>query len=510
MLKDDLRMTIETLLKRGASLREIARATGVSRNTISLHIQRTTGGPSKATVATDVVAVHPPCPPAPAAPKKPTDSVCEPHREWIETQLRLRRNAQSIYQDLVEIHGFPHKYSAVKRFVRKLKVRDPKQFDVLEFMPAEEAQVDYGQGALTLHPTSGKYRKPYLFVMTMAYSGKAFRKVVWKTNQQIWAELHQEAFRAFGGCVRHIVLDNLKEGVIKPDLYEPKLNPVFSAMLAHCRVVADPCRVGDPDRKGSVENAIKHTQTTALKGRKFESIEAQNAWLAHWEERWAATRIHGRKKRQVMAMFLEEKAHLQPLPLEAFRPFKYAVRTVDNAGLVQVESSYYSALPAALYSEVAVRIYTHDIEILDRNGQVLRRHAKAERKGQFILPEEDRIFNPSREGAKLLERVKRIGPKSAQLASEIFTRLGRPGQRTIYALANLIHKHTREEIEAACEQALLYARPSYQDFKRHLARPHTANVIPIGTALKLRQAGPDIRPIAEYQAFWDRITSKKP
>jgi lambda repressor-like predicted transcriptional regulator len=96
MLKDNLRMTIETILKRGASLREIARATGVSRNTISSHIQRTTGGPSKAAVTTDVVAVHPPYPPAPAAPQKPTDSVCEPHREWIETQLRLRRNAQSI------------------------------------------------------------------------------------------------------------------------------------------------------------------------------------------------------------------------------------------------------------------------------------------------------------------------------------------------------------------------------------------------------------------------------
>jgi transposase len=193
-------------------------------------------------VATHKVAAHLPCTPAP---KKPTNSVCEPHREWIETQLRLKRNAQSIYQDLVEIHGFPHKYSAVQRFVRKLKVRDPKQFDVLEFMPAEEAQVDYGQGALTLHPTSDKYRKPYLFVMTMAYSGKAFRKVMWKTSQQIWAELHQEAFRAFGGCVRHIVLDNLKEGVLKPDLYEPKLNPVFGAMLTHCGVVADPCRVGD-------------------------------------------------------------------------------------------------------------------------------------------------------------------------------------------------------------------------------------------------------------------------
>ena len=92
MLNDDLRMTIETLMKRGASLREIARATGVSRNTISSHIRRTTGSPSKATVAADT----PPCPPAPAPAKKPTDSVCEPHREWIESQLRLRRNTQSI------------------------------------------------------------------------------------------------------------------------------------------------------------------------------------------------------------------------------------------------------------------------------------------------------------------------------------------------------------------------------------------------------------------------------
>jgi transposase len=506
MLNEDLRRTIETLMKRGASLREIARTTGVSRNTVST--MRRAMAAAEKTVPTAEVATEPAtCPPALAL-ERSTASVCEPHREWIEAQLRLRRNAQSIYQDLVEAHGFPHKYSAVKRFVRKLKMRDPKQFDVLEFMPAEEAQVDYGQGALTLNP-NGKYRRPYLFVMTMAYSGKAFRKVVWKTSQQVWAELHQEAFRAFGGCVRHIVLDNLKEGVIKPDLYEPKLNPVYSALLTHYRVIADPCRVRDPDRKGSVENAIKHTQNTALKGRNFESIEAQNTWLAHWEERWAATRIHGRKKRQVMAMFLEEKAHLLPLPLESFRPFKYVIRTVDNAGLVQVDSAYYSALPAALYSEIAVRIYTNDIEIVDRNGQVLRRHRKAERKGQFVLPEEDRIFNPSRESAQLLGRVKRIGPKANELASTIFTRLGRPGHRAIYALANLVNKHPREDIEAACEQALRWAQPSYQLVKRYLEQPHGTNVIPIGTALKLRQSGPEIRPIAEYQAFWDHVTTSK-
>lgn len=33
---------------------------------------------------------------------------------------------------------------------------------------------------------------------------------------------------------------------------------------------------------------------TALKAGGFESIEEQNQWLMHWEEQWAAKRIHGR------------------------------------------------------------------------------------------------------------------------------------------------------------------------------------------------------------------------
>ena len=70
---------------------------------------------------------------------------------------------------------------------------------MLEFLPGEEAQVDYGQGALT-RAANGKYRRPYLFVMTLKYSGKSFRKVVWKTNQEIWAQLHEEAWHSLAGA----------------------------------------------------------------------------------------------------------------------------------------------------------------------------------------------------------------------------------------------------------------------------------------------------------------------
>lgn len=78
----------------------------------------------------------------------------------------------------------------------------------------------------------------------------------------------------------------------------------------------DPARVRDPNRKGTVENTIQHTQSTALKGRRFESIEEQNAFLERWETQWAALRIHGSVRRQIETMFQEERAHLKPLPLQ--------------------------------------------------------------------------------------------------------------------------------------------------------------------------------------------------
>ena len=85
-----------------------------------------------------------------------------------------------------------------------------------------------------------------------------------------------------------------------------KLNAVYAATLKHYGVVGDPARVRDPNRKGTVEHAIGHTQSTALKGRRFESIEEQNTHLEHWETKWAAQRIHGSERRQVQAMFEDE------------------------------------------------------------------------------------------------------------------------------------------------------------------------------------------------------------
>lgn len=269
-MKRNKQTTIQTLLALGKGQREIARITGIDRKTVRRYQEQlaAANSPGVATGSAQQPGEQNPPPRPPAH-----TSACEPWREFIEAQLLLKRNAVSIYQDLVDAHGFTHAYNSVKRFVGQLRWREPEQFDRLEFVPGEEAQVDYGEGALTFDPISQRWKRPRLFVMTLRYSRRSFRRVVWKSSQQEWARLHEQAFRYFGGATRYVVLDNLKEGVIKPDLYEPELNPVYAALLVHYHCVADPARVRDPNRKGTVESAIQHTQSTALKGRRFVSVQ---------------------------------------------------------------------------------------------------------------------------------------------------------------------------------------------------------------------------------------------
>jgi hypothetical protein len=285
---------------------------------------------------------------------------------------------------------------------------------------------------------------------------------VWKSSQQVWAQLHEEAFRYFGGCPQYVVLDNLKEGVLKPDLYEPELNPVYAATLKHYGVVADPARVRDPNRKGTVENAIGHTQGTALKGRRFESLQAQNDYLHQWEQNWARKRIHGSERRQVQAMFEEERPHLKPLPLLPMQYFRQEQRTVCDDGCVRVGHSSYAARPARIGTQVWVRVFDRHIEILDRQGQRLRSHPKAERAGSVILPQEERVFNPSRETRRILNDASRIGEHTSRLCELLFAAQGRVGQRKLWGIVGLVKRYPKSIVEASCAQALGQGVYSYK------------------------------------------------
>jgi transposase len=425
--------------------------------------------------------------------RSPSASACEPYRELIELGLARGRNAMAIWQDLVSESGFASGYQSVRRFACKLRgVQIPQAHPVIVTAPGEEAQVDYGTGPMVRDPQSGKYRRTRLFVMTLGYSRKSVRLLVFQSNSRTWAELHEKSFRRLGGAVRLIVLDNLREGVLVPDLYDPTLNPLYRDVLQHYGAVAMPCRVNDPDRKGKVEAGVGHAQKTPLKGLRFESLEQAQAYLDRWEAHWADTRIHGTTKRQVAAMFAEEKPALRPLPLEPFRYYQYGQRTVHLDGCVEVEAAYYGAPPGWIGRLVNVQWDDLYVRLLDpRTGQLLREHIRQKR-GRYRIRKEDYPQRVPLGTAQLLARAGRAGTHIGAFCQAIHGEQGELGVRRILGVLSLAKKFGTAAVEEACAAALELQVHEYRFVRRYLERHPQA-------PLSLQQVDPLIRELVHYR-----------
>jgi transposase len=441
--------------------------------------------------------------PEPKPGRSPSASACEPYGETLEVGLSKGRNAKAIWQDLVDTYGFTGAYQSVKRFIRKSRgKRSPEACVVIETAPGEELQVDYGTGPLVRGVPSGKYRRTRLFVLTLGYSRKSIRLLVFGSSSQTWAELHQKAFGRLGGVTKIVVLDNLREGVLKPDIYDPTVNPLYRDMLQHYNVVALPCRVRDPDRKGKVERGVGHAKNTPLKGLRFESLEEAQTYLDHWETRWADTRIHGATKRQVAAMFAEEKPTLQPLPVEPFRYYQYGKRTVNLDGCVEVDAAYYGAPPGWIGRHVQVQWDSHQVRLMDpQTGQLLREHLLQVR-GRHRIKDEDRPKQTPLTTLQLLSRADRAGAQIGALCRNMHQKDGQTAVRRILGVLSLVKKYGGATVEDACAAALeVGVRADYHFVRRYLERHPQLS-------LHLRQVDPRIRQLTWYRDFIEGKTKE--
>jgi transposase len=427
--------------------------------------------------------------------RSPSASACAPYRDTVEVGLSRGRNAMAIWQDLVDVCGFNAGYQSVRRFVRSLQgTTSPEAYAVIETAPGEEAQVDYGDGPMVRDPHTGKYRRTRLFVLTLGCSRKSVRLLVFRSSSQTWAELHEKAFRRLGGATRVVVLDNLREGVLTPDIYDPTLNPLYRDVLAHYGAVALPCRVRHPDRKGKVESGVGHAKKTPLKGMRFESLPEAQAYLDHWEERWADTRIHGTTKRQVAAMFAEERPALLPLPVEPFRYYQYGERTVHLDGCVEVEAAYYSAPPGWIGRRVQVQWDVRNVRLLNpRTGQLLREHLRNARGGHRIK-DEDRPKQTPLSTQQLLSRADKTGAQIGTLCRGMHQARGEIAVRHILGVLSLAKKYGGATVDDACAAALEVGVCQYRFVRRYLERRPQM-------PLSLRQVDPLIRQLTLYRDF---------
>ena len=524
VLNEEKQQQVIALGRLGWSLRRIQKETKVRRETAAAYLKaagitvRLPGAWGRRRPAKPANEVSPDSGPAGSKPanevspdsapvveptRSPTASACEPFFDFIELSLSQGRNAKAIYQDLVDDYGFTARYQSVKRFVRQLRgPMSPQACAVIVTKPGEESQVDYGTGPMVRDPRTGKYRRTRLFVLTLGYSRKAVHLLTFQSSTRIWAQLHEEAFHRIGGATRIVVLDNLSEGVLKADIYDPALNPLYRDLLAHYGAVALTCRVGDPDRKGKVERSVGYAKNTPLKGLRFESMADAQSYLDRWEQNWADTRIHGTTKRQVAAMFNEEKPALLPLPLELFRHYQFGNRRVNLDGCVEVDAAFYSTPPGWISRTVQVQWDGRVVRVIDPlTGELLREHA-TQKRGDYRIPDQDRPVKAPRSTQQLLARCHaRIGAHAGSLAEQLYRRDGVVAIRRIQGLLGLARKHGVAITNDACAAALEIGLPEnpYRFVRRWLERR---------PQLTLSQVDPIIRQLTLYRDFIDGKTQE--
>jgi len=422
-------------------------------------------------------------------------SGCEPHRQTIIDGLEQGLSGRRIWQDLGGDHDFTGSYSSVKRFIRRLGQATPLPFRRMECAPGEEAQVDFGQGAPIEEP-GRRRRRPHLFRVVLSYSRKGYSEVVWRQTTEAYIRCLENAFRAFGGVPKTLVIDNLRAAVTKADWYDPDLNPKIEAFARHYGTVILPTKPRTPRHKGKVERGVDYAQENALKGRLFTSLAGENAYLGHWETTVADTRIHGTTREQVRKRFIEhERSALLPLPPMPFPCFQEARRTVHRDAHVEVDKAYYSVPPEYVARRVWVRWDATMVRIFNLSLEQIAVHVKHE-KGRFSTQPghlaAEKISNVERGAEWLLGRVALIGPYVGPWARAVLDERGVRGVRVLQGLLSLTNKHRSRAIDEACRSALGCGALRLRDLRQYLQQTPTQQ------RLDFIEEHPLIRPVSDY------------
>ena len=256
-----------------------------------------------------------------------------------------------------------------------------------------------------------------------------------------------------------------------------------------------------PQHKGKVERGVGYAKDNALKGRKFASLSEQNAHLLHWEGQVADQRIHGTTRRQVAAVFEEERKVLRPLPASLYEVYREARRRVGRDSFVEVDKAYYEAPPEYIGRQVLVRWDGRMVRLLNERGEQIACHARLE-PGRFSRSlGVGGLHGTVKESSDYWQsRAEVLGEAAGCWAKRALEQRGPEAIRSIMGLCKLTTKSPATAINAACAKAIDNQRalPSLRMVKDLLA---AGNKAPGQIQLELREADPIIRPLSDYNDY---------
>ena len=339
--------------------------------------------------------------------------------------------------------------------------------------PGEEAQIDFGYLGIWQDPKRGKRYRLWAFAMILSFSRHMFVRVVTRLDQREWLMCHILAFEFFGGVPQRIIPDNLKTGIIKPDLYDPKFNQGYEELAHHYGVIIDPARSGKPKDKPRVERIIPYVRDSFWSGRDFTSQEEINRQAIQWCLRIAGVREHGTTHQQPLTLFrLAEEKELKPLPVSPFEIVTWYQAKVALDCHIQVTNTLYSVPYQYVGKRVDVKLGSKVVEIyLDYN--LIKTHPRGSR-GQRVTdwndypPEKAAFFQ--RTPAWSRQQASLVGPSTRETVDTLLGEHALHYLRQCQGILRLKEKYSPERLELACARANAFGDPRYRTVKTILER----------------------------------------
>ena len=500
-------LAIQNLASRGMSERRIAATLGISRKAVRRHLGRDgskdtkapTGEAPTGSEGSKETKAPTGSEPGQEGSQAGSRSLCAAYHSVIVEKLEKGLTAQRIFQDLQEEQGFAGRYPSVRRYVALLEAKTELPFRRIETAPGYEMQVDYGSGA-PCRDAEGKRFRTHVFRLVLSHSRKGYSEAVRRLTTESFIRSLENAFRALGGVPEVVVFDNAKAVVTQADWYDPELNPKIMEFCRHYDFTLLPTRPRTPRHKGKIERGVGYVKSNGLRGREFESLQAENEFLQEWERKVADTRIHGTTKRHVGELFEKvERAALRPLPASLFPIYEEKRRRVSRDGHIEVARAFYSVPPEYLGREVWVRWNDQTVRVLNHRFEQIALHCRKP-EGKFSTLHEhlasEKINSVERGAEYLLQKVRLIGASAARWAEGALEAHGVSGMRIIMGLLSLSKKYESHAINAACETAWKNRAFRYRIVKKLLHRDAAEQ-----QTFEFLDVHPAIRPISDYGKF---------
>jgi hypothetical protein len=399
------------------------------------------------------------------------------HHDYIAEQLKARVRMSTIHQRLRDERGLAASVASFRRYVAANIPEEARRSQVTVWNPrpaeaGEQAQIDYGQLGRWMDPVTGRLRTVQAFVMVLAYSRHMFVRPVLTMDQRAWTECHVEAFGFFGGVPARLVPDNLKTGVDKPDLYDPKINRSYSELAAHYGCLVDPARALKPRDKARVERPMPYVRDSFWRGREFASLEQMQAEAARWSAEVAGQRACRPLEGAAPAAVFEavEKDALRPLPAGPFVLATWATAKIGPDIHAQVDKVLYSVPWRHIGKTADVRITGSMVQFFI-GGQLVKSHPRKVRGKQTDFgdyPPEKIAFH-MRTPQWCRRQAAGIGPSCEYLVGELLADNALYRLRAAQGVIGLADKHDPSRLEAACGKAITAGDPSYRTVRGILA-----------------------------------------